>query len=145
MQLLTNLGEIHPIDAMPSLSKRLGKSRVDQIRATERPLPRSRGSRSLNNPIQANMLCLIKEPRQISDIVVGVCRNSDTDSSLNHKRLIVLLKTLDQIDTRRVQHVTGLGERQAQRYVQACRMAIPHIEKHFEMNPIRFDSTHTLI
>lgn len=145
MNLAVDSETILPIDSMPFLAERLGKSRVDLVRSVQKPMPRAKGSRNFLNPIQADMQCLIREPKKVSDIIIGICRSIDPAGNLNHKRVIVLLKTLDSIDSRRVQHVTLLGERQVRRYVQACRIALPHLIKYFSENPVRFDDPHTLI
>lgn len=124
--------DILPIESMPNLSKRLGKAGCDRIRAGQ--LTRnSQTSRSLKNTVKLQMQGFQPgHPGDLSDILTGAARSqSDGDKSLNIERLYVLFQCLEYIDTKAVMKITQLAERQARRYVAACRLALPYLEKYF--------------
>lgn len=74
-----------------------------------------------------------KEAWRINDILYGAASvASGGNQPLNMSRLQVLLECMPIINTREVQLMMNIDERQARRYVAAARIAIPHLQKFFE-------------
>lgn len=125
---------VKPLSDLPFLSERLTKDKADRIRATQVVLPKKKMRSGFDNPIYDDAVWMTRVPNKVIDILTGVIQS--VGERINYKRIFNLFQTLDYIDTRRVMAVTELGERQAQNYVQICRIALPHL--------IRFFKTHDL-
>jgi hypothetical protein len=136
---LNDLNDIRAIDDMPFLKQRLGKAGCDRIRAVDVRYKRPKG-RKVENPVQDDMLKLLRLPDPLFDILYGIGSAMCTSGSLDTRRMFVLLQSLDFFETRRVQSITDLSEAHAAKYVRLARLSMPHIEKYFRDNPISFDS-----
>lgn len=125
MQKIDNLDEIPPISEMKSLMERLDKSTVDRIRSATKPIPKRKQRGGFPNPIFEEARDMLSIPTNIADVLTGAINS--VGGRVNYVRIFNLFQSLDYIDTRRVQIITELNERQAQRYVQICRIALPHL------------------
>lgn len=128
--------DIPPIEEMPNLSERLGKSRIERIRyAGKHNAEKQRRSRNIKNTVKNQMqFCRPNALHcNVNDIITGAA-NFDDDQSrpLNINRLYHILQMMEVINTREIVKMTGLEERQAQKYVRAIKFALPYLEKHFE-------------
>jgi len=124
----------HSIDEMPALSARLGKARVDRIRYSSisdpTVLPHSR-----NIP---NTLLHFMQDKQVGDpgcwvddIIQGVVRLDYGNSvQLSATRLYNILQCVEMINTREVMKLMDVKVRQAQKYIQATKLAMTAIHRH---------------
>lgn len=140
MQKLTDSDIIYPLSEMRSLREQLGKATQDRIRSATKSSPIRKSRTGFDNPIYLQARDLITIPPTVCDIVTGAINT--TGERINYRRIFNLFQSLSYIDTRRVQNITELDERQARRYVQICRIALPHLIRFFKTNPIE---DHTLI
>ncbi len=143
--------QTYPIDEMPNLKRRLGRGRSAQIRAgyvdseegerldksnTSDIPKRSNREKRIENTVQDAM-----QERAVSDIgcptsdVLAGIANLDHHSQkernlpLNKISLYVILQELEVISTRNVKDLLDVGHRQAQKYVKACGVALPFLER----------------
>lgn len=131
--------DISPISDMPNLSKRLGQAgtaRVSAAMLDDTNYRKRRGQ--IENTIIDNMQT--RKPSDkgpVPDLISGVASSaSPGDKPLNVSCLYVLLQCLEVIDTRRVMNIFKINERQARRYVSACKVILPHLEKHFNQEEL---------
>lgn len=88
-------------------------------------------------------------PLWIDDVLAGVCRldwyRADERSiPLSATNLIQIFSTLPVITVYDISHLLVLGERQARRYMKACELAYPYLERGFMDDDIylmRYPST----
>ena len=119
---------------MPTLCARLGRARVDRIRysniADPSPLLHSR-----NIP---NTLLRFMQDKQlgdpgcwVDDIIQGVVRLDYGNSvQLSASRLYNILQCVEMINTREVMKLMDVKARQAQKYIQATKLAMTMIHRH---------------
>lgn len=134
--------EIYDIEDMPSLSKRLGKKKVNRIRyAGQNPSQSTRG-RKIDNTVldymqgrtTSDFFC------PASDIISGVARldhyagKEDRNIPLSKNSIYTILQCMDIITTQEVMKLLNVGQRQAQVYVRACKLCITFIEKEMVNN-----------
>jgi len=128
----------YSIDELPELKAQLGKARTDRVRYHQRGTGRRQaGAANIPNPLYEELLWATRIPSGAEDILFGIVRSipgGDKDMSIT--RLWNLLQTLPLINTREVQLLMDLNQRQAQRYVQAAKMALPLLQKHFAREPL---------
>lgn len=137
------------IDDFPHLMKSLGAAGTDRIRhfqrASGRPQPLAK---NIDNLVMKDMENLrysstlgIEGSRQapkneawrVNDILYGAASvASGGNQPLNISRLQVLLECMSIINSREVQLMMNIDERQARRYVAAARIAIPQLQKFFK-------------
>ena len=128
--------DILPIEEMPSLAKRLGKSGVERARyhriADTTP---QKGATNIKNPIinqmqhyQPNTLgCPVGE-----FIEAAASFDINQDRPLNINRLYNILQCMPMINNREIVKMTGLSDRQARKYLRSVKFILPFLEKHFE-------------
>lgn len=123
------------IDEMPFLKARLGKARTDKVRYAQKGTGQlqDRGT-NLQNPVLELMQGKSPEDPgcRIADILMGVVQATEGGQRepLNIQRLYAILQVMPVINTREIQLMTGLNARQAQRYVKAVKLAMPHLKKY---------------
>lgn len=115
------------------LKKRLGKVGEARIRAFTLDDSNFRKTRNtVHNTVQEKMQ--FRDPTDIcpiSDFISGLAASETTGiRPLNRGYIYVLLQCLETITTRHVMRVLELSESHSRRYVRACKLAIPYIEKH---------------
>ena len=128
--------DILPIEEMPSLAKRIGKSGVERVRyhriADTTP---QKGATNIQNTVinqmqhyQPNTLgCPVGE-------FIEVAATFDINQSrpLNINRLYNILQCMPLINNREIIKMTGLSVSQAGKYLRAVMLILPFLEKHFE-------------
>jgi len=130
--------DIRPIEEMTHLAKRLGESGMDRIRyagkANTEKQPRAT---NIKNTILAEMQSVNPNtPGCMVNELISVAATFDTSQSkaLNINRLFNILQCMPLINNREVKLMTGLEQRQAQKYVRAIKFIIPFLERHFKTN-----------
>ena len=135
-------GNVPPIDEMPALKERLGKARTDRIRYAQNgdPQPAKRGVNLTNTVITAMQFVSLHKPGcRITDVLTGIARLDCSRIPLSVDRLFALFQCLPILNTREISVMTGLNERQARRYMQAVKIALPHLEQIIVKNGNGFD------
>lgn len=121
------------IDDLPNLSASLGKAGCDRIRIHGLSRgPASARERVLENPhrefmqgIQANA------GGPIDDILAGIAAlDIGTGTQLSASRLHVMLQSANRISTGLLEGALNVDQRQARRYMAACKLAVFHITRH---------------
>lgn len=128
---------IRDIDAMPVLAKKLRKDKRDRIRyALRGGSNRSvRGRNTLQNTVREAIMEI--DPDQmygpVDDILTGVANLEQPGYSkpLSVRRLLAILQSMPVISSHEIAVMLNVGERQAQRYMVALRVALPFLERHF--------------
>ncbi|WP_275287201.1 hypothetical protein [Halomonas elongata] len=145
------IDQTYPIDEMPNLKRRLGRGRSAQIRACymgSQKGERLDKSNSSNIPKRSNREKRIENTvlddmkgRAVgdigcpaSDVIAGIANldhhsQKERNLPLNKISLYVILQELEIISTRNVKGLLDVGHRQAQKYVKACGIALPFLER----------------
>lgn len=134
--------EIPSIDEMPALKARLGKARTDRIRYVGNvDVTRQKYATNLNNTVLEHMqhVDLHRPGCEVTDILTGMARLDGTRIPLSVDRLFNLFVTMPVINTREIMKMTGLDKRQAQRYLQAAKIALPFLQRIFQTTDTWFD------
>ncbi|MCK2047059.1 hypothetical protein [Chromohalobacter moromii] len=145
------IDQTYPIDEMPCLKRRLGRGRSAKIRAghidsqegerldksnTSDTPKRSNREKRIENTVQDAM-----KERAVgdigcpaSDVIAGIANldhhsQKERNLPLNKISLYVILQELEVISTRNVKGLLDVGHRQAQKYVKACGIALPFLER----------------
>lgn len=127
--------EIHE---MEHLSKRIGSDGMNRLNYMHNPEP-VKGKNVMN---VRNTVLMDMQGRRAGDpfcpaddIIKGVVRldhysttRADKNIPLSTKRMYAILQTMEVINTREVICLLGCGERQARRYVKACKIVMPFLE-----------------
>lgn len=120
----------------PNLQKSLGV-KYDKVRHAQIGVDRPFG-KNVENTIQFEMQYVNPNDTHcsVNDAIVGVALTGAVGNSkpLSVTRLYSILQTLENINTRTVSVMCDLSERQARKYVQACRIVLPVLEKTFDEN-----------
>ena len=135
-------GNVPPIDEMPALKERLGKARTDRIRYAQQgdPQPLKRAVNLTNTVISAMQYITPHKPGcRITDVLTGIARLDGDRIPLSVDRLFTLFQCLPLINSREIAIMTGLNKRQAHRYMQAAKIALPHLEQIIVKNGNGFD------
>lgn len=81
----------------------------------------------------------------IENILVGICslnwyKEEGKQNNLSYKHILRILSVYKVITVDRVSHLLNVQERQARRYVQAIKLAMPYIDKVFINQTLQFRS-----
>lgn len=140
----TSNGRVYPIDQMPNLTRRLGRGQTAKLRAQfsgkavtlEKASSTFRKGSNREKRIE-NTVRSAMRGRAVgdlgcpaSDILSGIANldhhnQKERNIPLNKISLYVILQELDVITTREVKELLDVGDRQAQKYVKACEIALP--------------------
>ncbi|MCM2973796.1 hypothetical protein [Larsenimonas suaedae] len=133
----------YPISQMPFLSERLGAVRCARIGYLDRMNPwRQAGATNLKNTVidlmQGRRPTDVACP--VSDVIGGISRLNHANGKDNYRplsmtRLYTILQCMPLINTREVMTMFDVGDRQARRYVKACKLIIKCLEKQAIENP----------
>lgn len=130
--------EVRPIDEMPHLKARLGKAKADRIRYVgQADTSRQKHATNVTNTVLEKMQYV--EPFglgcPITDILTGVSwMDQNQAKPLSVDRLFNLFQCIQTINTREIMKMMNVDKRQAQRYLRAARIALPHLENTFSTN-----------
>ncbi|QNI03069.1 hypothetical protein HXW73_09080 [Halomonas sp. SH5A2] len=139
----------HPIEQMPNLKKRLGRGRTAKLRAqfngktetlemtSTTPRKGSNREKRIDNTVRSAMLGRAVGDSSgcpASDILSGIAnldnqRRNGRSLPLNKISSYVILQELDAISTRKVKELLDVNDRQAQKYVKACEIALPFLAR----------------
>lgn len=124
---------IKPIDDMPHLKARLGKARADRIRYLDRQNTRPQANatnlvNSVRKPMQARTPQ--DHPCDVASLLEGVARlDTCQNKPLSVQRLYNIFQCMEVINTREIQAMMALDQRQAQRYLRAAKLVLPYLER----------------
>lgn len=95
--------------------------------------PSSARERSVQNPHVDRLKHLdFKDAGGIHDLVIGVCRaDLASKNPLRPTRVFTLLASQKQLSTAYIANAFGLDDRQARRYMAACKLSIMLLSRHF--------------
>lgn len=130
------MAKMPKIDDLPHFTEHLGKARTDRIRYAQ--IGRvSVQTRALNieNDLQQRMLDLEYTGKwnRIDDILAGGANSvSDNTLPISKERLRNIFVTLPIINTRQIQVLMNLGERQSRRYMAAVKLVLPFLRRALE-------------
>jgi len=125
-----------PIEEMPNLSKRLGKSGVERARYHRiKDTSKQKGATNIENTV-------LNQMQYVSPNTLGCPVNEYIESAasfdinhtrpLNINRLFNILQCMEIINTREVSKMCDMSKQQAQRYVRAIKFILPFLEREFE-------------
>ncbi len=136
------MDKTYSIDEMPSLKARLGKAGTDRIRYHEESSGEdtvSKRGKNVENTVLFEMQGRTPSDPYcgVSDVIAGVARldhhnQKHRNTPLSMNRMYAILQVMESITTEGVMKMLSVGERQARKYVRACEISIPFLEKHFE-------------
>ena len=131
----------YDLDEMTNLKKRLGKAGCDRAQyanVADESVPK-RGTNIPNTVIDqmqgrgpSDSFC------GANDIIFGMARldhqgNKGRDVPLSTSRLYNILQIMPNINAREVKKMLNVGDRQAQKYVKACKIMMPFLEEYFDI------------
>lgn len=128
----------YSVSDLPNLRKSLGKYHQEKIEYEHDPTPVKRGN-NINNTVLYQMQG--RRPSdsfcEVNDVIAGVCRLDNYNQKhrnipLSQNRVYNILQCMEIINTREIQKMTGLGDRQARVYLRAVELIVNRLEKHFE-------------
>lgn len=117
----------------PTLASALGEAGADRLTFFLRRhyVPSTKRVRMIHNPL---MRKLSRQPtlgrdRKVEDILVGICQLDwgSNGGTLTPSRLLAILASTENISSELLADVMAISERQARRYLAACKLAITHI------------------
>lgn len=124
--------QIPSIDDMPFLKARLGKARTDRVRyaGQQDAEPQKHAANIVNTIIEPMQYVSVHKPGcAVTDVLIGVATadTSNGGTPLSTRRLFNMFQCMPVINTRETMKMMDINKRQAQRYVRAFRIALPHI------------------
>lgn len=123
------------LNEFPTLTKQLSAEKWERITvhlAGEHE-PTSNRERFVQNPHKAKLEWTNIGTDYAVDALVYAAARADSNKNgyLKASRIFVLLASYERISTQLIQGVYGLEERQARRYMAACRLAIYLLSRHY--------------
>lgn len=135
---------INNIENMPSLSKRLGKRKINKIQYYNKPKedkPNGKGRKPviLDNTVIDFMYgkCPSDQFSPTDDIIAGLSRldhygegrKEHRQIPLSKRSLYDIFQCLEQISTEEIGKLLNIGKRQAQIYMKCCKVMLPLLER----------------
>lgn len=126
--------EVNPtvpsIDRMPELAEHLGPYRTARIRyaqkGTGRRLPRATNIE--NTVIEAMQFKRLSDGDGVADILSGLAASSDGGTRpLSAQHLYAIFQCIPVINSREIELMLNISPRQARKYLQLARIALPLI------------------
>ena len=128
----------YDVGDMPSLKSSLGKHGTERVAYKHNDTKSKRGKNIENTVIDEMQGRLVSVAFcGVNDIIAGVCRldhynQKDRNTPLSQNRMLNILQTMNNINTREVMVMMDVSARYARYYVKASELAIRFIEEHFE-------------
>ena len=121
----------YPIDDMPNLVKRLGKAKTARIRYAQQGTGRRQPSaKNVINPVIEDIAMLKPGDRHpVNDILHGFASLGDSERSLDPKCLLAILQCVPILNTRELQRMFNISDRQARKYLQITLAALTFISR----------------
>ncbi|TKW65241.1 MAG: hypothetical protein DI616_16075 [Paracoccus denitrificans] len=123
------------IQDFPALKAQLSNEKLAKImiHTTGPYQPSSARERSVTNPHTERLSGIsLSDDSGVDDIVNGSCRaEQSSDGDLKRSYVFALLASSKRISTPYIMKTLGLTERQARRYMAACKLAIQQLTRHF--------------
>lgn len=126
-------GSILGVDDLPNLQKSMG-NRFGKVRfamnGEDKP---SRLNNLENTVIEQMQTKKCSDPIcSVNDAIIGVANLQWGTKPLCATKIYYILQGIYNINTTTVMQMTGLGKRQSQRYVKACKILLPVLESTFK-------------
>ena len=121
------------ISDYPNLCESLGKAGTDKIRFHSLfKGPTSARERLIENPHREYLQWHdLATESAIDDILSGLANlGTSTEKPVSAKRLLVILQSTNRISSGLIEIALDVDQRQARRYMAACKLATFHITKH---------------
>ena len=121
----------YPIDDMPNLVKRLGKAKTARIRYAQQGTGRRQPSaKNVINPVIEDIAMLKPGDRHpVNDILQCFASLGDSERSLDPKCLLAILQCVPILNTRELQRMFNISDRQARKYLQITLAALTFISR----------------
>ena len=116
---------------MPNLVKRLGKAKTARIRYAQQGTGRRQPSaKNVINPVIEDIAMLKPGDRHpVNDILQCFASLGDSDRSLDPKCLLAILQCVPILNTRELQRMFNISDRQARKYLQITLAALTFISR----------------
>ena len=123
--------EILPIDEMPYLKKQLGKARTGRIRYHQKGTYRRQpAATNITNTVYKEVQeidSIFNHPLQ--DVLTGLVQNENHNKPISINSVFTILQCMQVINSKEIGLMFDIGQRQAQKYLQVIKAALPFIEK----------------
>lgn len=125
MTILTTL----PIDASLKLRDQLGKARAGRIRYAQwGRYPKTPGSHGIHNPAHEAVQDIeIGRGHAVEAILYGFANSTDSNRPLAVTSLLTILQCVEIINSREISIMFAISPRQARKYFQVIKSALPFI------------------
>lgn len=123
--------DILPIDQAIHLKNHLSKDRIARIRYHQLGTgQRQPGAVNIDNHLLQQMQTVeMNTGSAVEDVLYGLAQSNGNGRPLNVGYLFVILQCMEVINSRQVQLALQVSQRQAQKYVQTVRVALPFLTK----------------
>tara|TARA_R110000737_G_scaffold48938_1_gene69530 strand:+ start:12770 stop:13153 length:384 start_codon:yes stop_codon:yes gene_type:complete len=123
--------DILPIDEMPYLKKQLGKARTGRIRYHQKGTYRRQpAATNVTNTVYKEVQgidSIFNHPLQ--DVLTGLVQNENHNKPISINSVFTILQCMQVINSREIGLMFDIGDRQARKYLQVIKAALPFIEK----------------
>ena len=123
--------DILPIDGMPYLKNQLGKARTGRIRYHQKGTYRRQpAATNVTNTVYKEVQkidSIFNHPLQ--DVLNGFVRLPGDDKPMSINSVFTILQCMQVINSREIGLMFDIGDRQARKYLQVIKAALPFIEK----------------
>jgi hypothetical protein len=124
--------QIPDIDSLPTLKKRLGKARTARIRYAQKGTGRRQPcATNIENTVIKEMNKYATRNGPVEDVLYGFAMAHDDSRPIGVSSLIAILECMPIINTREIQRMLDVSDRQAMKYLRVIRSSLPHIERTF--------------
>jgi len=119
------------VDTSQCLINGMSKAKAARIRYAQKGTYRAQPyAKNIDNPVLDTVQGIdAGRGHPVEEILYGFAQAADHQQPLNTSCLLVILQCMPVINTREVQLMLAVGDRQARKYVQAVKAALPYIEK----------------
>ena len=123
--------DILPIDEMPYLKKQLGKARTGRIRYHQKGTYRRQpAATNITNTVYKEVQgidSIFNHPLQ--DVLTGLVQNENHNKPISINSVFTILQCMQVINSKEIGLMFDIEQRQAQKYLQVIKAALPFIEK----------------
>jgi hypothetical protein len=124
--------QIPDIDDLIQFKKHLGKARAARIRYAQKgTFKRQPCATNIENTVIKEMHKYVTKNSAVEDVLQGFVRSTSDSKPLGVSSLIAILECMPIINTRQIQVMFDISDRQARKYLQVLRASLPHIERIF--------------
>jgi hypothetical protein len=122
--------QVPNIDSLPGFKKHLGKARAARIRYAQKgTFRRQPCAKNIENTVIEQMQYLESiDGHPIEDILCGFARANHDSKPIGVSSLVTILQCMPIINTREIQLMFDISDRQARKYLQVISASLPFIE-----------------